>query len=521
MLLTGSGTWTVPNGVTSISVLGIEQGLAGSQGDTFVIGVGGSGGIGGLGGRRRYINNVAVSPGDVISYSVSAGSFSFGSILTGSSGGEDAGRAGQGGRGAGASTSQTVPGSGGAAGAPLSYIDSDIDYVFLPATTAPGVAAAKGLYPGGGGGGGSSGVNIQGGQVGGPGAQGGEGVISVLWPGSSRTFPRSRTLKEIPGEVGYDPRSLPSYLCKFATDGAGTWFAIDTSADVGRRGRIFRSTDNGRTYQYLATPVDARLAGIAYGSGALVITLFAIVATNTAAVLRSVNLGESFSQINIAQANGGDQWDLSFRAGRFLSVNSRSSATGNRYMQSDDGGQTWTNGGTGSFTVVSGSFQQARYIRFTDTALILRHGNESQSKISRNSGLTFTDTDITDAAKLGSVTLGLADGASFPNQIVTSSDDLANYTAVPGITLTADRRQRCLIPLNDRILILDGAVTYQFKDGSFSVVPRLPIDIPYSLGTAASSENPGFHLATDGIDCIFSALKMNGAANFRSSVYVS
>jgi hypothetical protein len=53
----GTYTWTVPNGVSSISVAGIGGGGGGSQKT--------SGGTGGGGGQLKYVNNVIVTPGQV------------------------------------------------------------------------------------------------------------------------------------------------------------------------------------------------------------------------------------------------------------------------------------------------------------------------------------------------------------------------------------------------------------------------------------------------------------------------
>lgn len=210
-LLLGSGTWTVPSGVFSISVVLIEGGATGGRGGDFVIGTGGAGGVGGLGGRRRYINNVPVTPGQQISYTNGALSANFGSILTGTTGGVDAGRAGQGGTGGGATQYQTTaPTTGGCGGPPASYLDLETDYSFL---LNQGIGSGEvGRFPGGGGGGGRSGYNLQGSTSGLAGAVGGAGCIYVLWPGDSRQFPRDRVTTEEYDAPVFDSRDRKSVV---------------------------------------------------------------------------------------------------------------------------------------------------------------------------------------------------------------------------------------------------------------------------------------------------------------------
>jgi hypothetical protein len=62
----GTNSWTVPAGVTSISVVAIGGGGSGSQST--------SGGCGGGGGDLRYYNNLTVTPGEVLTFVVGSSS---------------------------------------------------------------------------------------------------------------------------------------------------------------------------------------------------------------------------------------------------------------------------------------------------------------------------------------------------------------------------------------------------------------------------------------------------------------
>lgn len=66
--LTTSGTWTVPEGVTSICVACVGAGGNGIVRTAF-----GGWWVGGSGGGLTYKNNIAVTPGQVISYTVATG----------------------------------------------------------------------------------------------------------------------------------------------------------------------------------------------------------------------------------------------------------------------------------------------------------------------------------------------------------------------------------------------------------------------------------------------------------------
>jgi hypothetical protein len=62
---TGTYSWTVPAGVTSISVAGVGGGGGGSQKS--------AGGTGGAGGQLKYVNNIPVTPGDIYTVVVGTG----------------------------------------------------------------------------------------------------------------------------------------------------------------------------------------------------------------------------------------------------------------------------------------------------------------------------------------------------------------------------------------------------------------------------------------------------------------
>ncbi|MGY8868251.1 MAG: hypothetical protein ACKVJK_21810, partial [Methylophagaceae bacterium] len=64
----GGGTFTVPSGVTNIGIMSIGGGAAGLAG-----GAAGTISSGGGGGAIGFKNNLAVTPGDVISFTVGAG----------------------------------------------------------------------------------------------------------------------------------------------------------------------------------------------------------------------------------------------------------------------------------------------------------------------------------------------------------------------------------------------------------------------------------------------------------------
>ena len=516
-LLSGSGNWVVPNGVSSISVLIIEGGATGGGGGNHT-GGGSTGGTGGLGGRRRYINNVPVTPGDTIPYSITARAANFGSIITGTSGGVDAGAAGTGGGGSGASALQTTRGNGGVGGTPTSFLDAEIDYPYM--RVAPyQIQPTVGTWPGGGGGGGAGGVNLQGSQNGLPGAVGAAGLIYILWPGDGRSFPRARTIFEIQDAVNFDPRGTNNELSKFATDGAGTWVGIDTSTIAGRRGRIFRSTDNGRTFTYVATPRDERITGVAYDSGTWIVSVFAQVSLSpsTYAIIKSTDLGQTWVSSIISLTAIGNLLEVAALGGRFyLSGASTGGALFDSFAYSANAGVTWTPKYTGSSDNTAPSPKHTRILFLSNSVLLTTRSLNYPLYVSRDSGVTWASTTYFDAAKVGTTTLALKGSAD--SQVYVSTNDLVSATVVPGITLTAAAGYRLLVPLADRILIIDGPITYQYKAGVVSVVTRLPIDLP----TTPNVNNIiGKRYCTDGYDALVTFEQNDKSANFRSSVYVS
>lgn len=201
--------WAVPEGVYSISVVMIETGGDGARGQAgrrcpSISSARGSGGLGGLGGFCSYLNNISVTPGQVIRVrSVNSGGrdssiVSFGSIFDTRAGGLSLGRAGSGSTGeAGAAfTPQDGVGPTGKKGAWGRGFDTKT-------LTLTGAGAGAGYGGGGGGGGGgtydpgvSSCVSL--GSAGAPsdGLSGGPGFIRIIWPGHSRQFPSTRTQDE-------------------------------------------------------------------------------------------------------------------------------------------------------------------------------------------------------------------------------------------------------------------------------------------------------------------------------------
>lgn len=256
---TGSTTWTVPQGVTSISVVAIGGGQSGASTTSTSVG-----GPGGNGGWLAYRNNISVTPGTVLDLNVGGGgnnastvytkvnggnsvvSFSGttlclaqgGGLLTdpgisgqvtykggnglgGSSyntqkipggGGGTAGYSGIGGNGASFGTSATNPaaGSGGARGS--TYYNYNIGTsgaggVGILGRGLDGNATYKGGSGGGngtvittgfnGGAGGDYGGGGGGAREGGSrGGQGGQGAVRIIWPGNLRYFPDTRTADE-------------------------------------------------------------------------------------------------------------------------------------------------------------------------------------------------------------------------------------------------------------------------------------------------------------------------------------
>lgn len=253
-----STTWTVPAGVTSISIVAVGGGQAGYN----------NAGSGGRGGGLSYRNNFQVTPGQVLSIVVGAGGGSSGALGANSTvvaagvniclakgGGQSATAIGTasflGGNGGGgySDASQNFPGGGGGAagyagvgGTGGSYY-LNINYLSRAPTAGAGGGGgggtayqnpggyggggvgiygqgangsancgggsggtngsssstnnggAGGLYGGGGGGGAGSKSSWTGSHAGGA---GGRGAIRIIWPGTQRLFPTTRTANETP-----------------------------------------------------------------------------------------------------------------------------------------------------------------------------------------------------------------------------------------------------------------------------------------------------------------------------------
>lgn len=192
----GAGTWVVPANVTTISVLCVAAGEAGSAGQVGGYDSPGAGGPGGANGVARYLNNIAVTPGESISYHVGnrAGDREtrFGSYFSSTTGGTAV------------APGPTLPNSG-AAGGPGSATAIGITgqghngiSLITPNVNQGYSASYVGGWPGGGGGGGGGGA---GGLVGGvhpsgPGQVGAHGAIRIMFEGDRRQYPNTNTADE-------------------------------------------------------------------------------------------------------------------------------------------------------------------------------------------------------------------------------------------------------------------------------------------------------------------------------------
>lgn len=254
----GATTFTVPAGVTSISVVAIGGGGGGYN----------SAGTGGAGGSLAYRNNYTVTPGSTLNITVGAGGTAGGIkgsnsqvqyngflVCLARGGGQSVTNVGTatfagGNGGSGYSdASQNFPGGGGGAGGYAgaggyggsTYLN--VNYISRPPTAGTGGAGgggsayqnpggyggggvgiygqgANGSAGGGAGSGGTAGsitntnVGAPGGRYGGgggggagtkstwtgnrTGGTGGVGAVRIIWPGNLRVFPASRTANETP-----------------------------------------------------------------------------------------------------------------------------------------------------------------------------------------------------------------------------------------------------------------------------------------------------------------------------------
>lgn len=253
---TGSTTWTVPDGVTSISVVAVGGGQSGASTTSST-----NGGPGGAGAWLAYRNNITVTPGTTIDLNIGGGgnnnsnayakanggnsvvSFSGTTICLAQGGGllTDPGISGQvtykggNGGGGGVYSSQEVCGGGGGAAGYSGVGGNGSSGISSATNPAAGSGGARGssyygynigtsgaggvgilgrgtdgnvTYKGGSGGG--NGVVITSGSYGGLGGNyggggggsrnggfrggtGGQGAIRIIWPGNLRYFPDTRT----------------------------------------------------------------------------------------------------------------------------------------------------------------------------------------------------------------------------------------------------------------------------------------------------------------------------------------
>lgn len=158
VVLTGSGTWTVPKGVYWIEGVQIGPGANGSAGSAAYVSTGGRGGAAG---ERRYFG-FSVTPGQAITYSVTHTSTIFAGVTITAGGGVIGGNGDTG-------LSSTVGGRGGNGGGKGGYGGD-------PATDGGNAPDGEG---GGGGGGGSARVVSQSSFPAGAGGKGGMGSVRI------------------------------------------------------------------------------------------------------------------------------------------------------------------------------------------------------------------------------------------------------------------------------------------------------------------------------------------------------
>jgi hypothetical protein len=516
-VLTGSGTFVVPNGVDSISILLIEGGNPGSTGGNFVIGTGGVGGQGGLGGRIRYLNNYPVTPGQSFTYAISSGAANFGSILTGAAGGVDAGRAGQGGTGGGAASGQTTKSAGGYPGGPASIFEAGTVYDFLTTNYGSGAGNA-GLRPGGGGGGGASGANLQGSTDGSVGGAGGAGVIYVLWSGSQREFPSTRTPYEAGGSIVFDPRGLPTDAGKFATNGSGTWIGINLTNNAGLRGTVYRSTDNAQSFVNTGVARDAQFSGIAYAAGAFLIMLAASIVvggTSVNAALRSTDNGQSWELITFAIGSFNGPADLTSFGDRFFMNSMSTGSSDNNFAYSDNAGTSWTYRREGSAGAAPD--RATSIVRAISSTVVLTRRNPVTSGSYLTKDLTnFTSELMSDIAKAAGYSYSITTLSG--GRLNYSTNDLTSSTSIAGLTLAATLQNSFLVPLSDRVLAVAASQIYQAVGPSGSFVAPFPIE--FAVGSGSPIISPGFKVAADGFGKAIISLNIGGKSiNYRVSAY--
>lgn len=416
--LSSTQTWVVPNDVYSISVLGVEPGQNGTNGagqsNT------GSGGPGGLGGNVRYLNNLAVVPGQTISVSIGSGTFSFGSVLTGTTGGVSLGRAGSGGTGG---TGGNLGGAGGGRGGGALSISTPsrltpgqngINGSGLGPTTAGGPGGA-GMFPGGGGGGGG-GSGSDGTAAPGPGGQGGlggGGCVRIIWPGNQRSFPSIRTADEVPGEISWslidNPLgSIAGTPAALVTDGAGIWLMLRPQSETTD---FFLSTDNGRTFTTKSFGVSTQgtINCAVHCDGVF------IVGTQNGTILRSTDGCQTWTVVNVLASN--QVRTMTYSSGVLIL------GLGKTIRRSLDKGLTFT---TPTFPSISGFTLNSA----SGNGVILVSDSTGYPKRSVDGGATFTSPSIGQPGAIvdiiptfaGGIFLAAEGGATGAGVYVSNSD---------------------------------------------------------------------------------------------------
>ena len=222
----GAFSWTAPAGVTSVSVVAVGGGAPATGG-------GGGNGRGGGGGGLGYKNNISVTPGSNYTVVVDAGTSDGGNSYfintstvrgggaSGTSGGSHAGDGGGNGGNASSGVPGVAEGGGGGAGGYSGNGGNGMIYSGgyqdnNSAGSGGGGHGGGGLMGGGvgilgegasgssnaqgGSGGENGGNNNSGGKYGGGGradnTAGAVGAVRIIWPGSVRQFPSTRTADE-------------------------------------------------------------------------------------------------------------------------------------------------------------------------------------------------------------------------------------------------------------------------------------------------------------------------------------
>lgn len=186
----GAVSFIVPEGVTSISVLVVDAGKNGATGSNGSYMEAGNGGVGGQRGAARYLNDIAVTPGQVIAGYVAPANSTAQTTFGSAPGWQPVNVAPATPFAAQSGTNGTESGPG-SNGQNLSGIN-----LITPAVNA-GLGSTA--WPGGAGGGGGGGMNpgaVGASPPGRPGNPGSNGGIRIIWPGTRRQFPNTFTADE-------------------------------------------------------------------------------------------------------------------------------------------------------------------------------------------------------------------------------------------------------------------------------------------------------------------------------------